>query len=55
MGIVRLTGGRSLAASMATMPADGTFETGTANLTEIAQWLIAHVDVERAPSSGCRQ
>jgi len=55
MGIVRLTGGRSLAVSMATMPADRTFETGTANLTEIAQWLIAHVDAKRVSSSGCRQ
>ena len=55
MGIVRLTDGRSLAVSMATMPADRTFETGTANLTEIAQWLIAHVVVGRVPSSGCRQ
>jgi hypothetical protein len=55
MGIVRLTGGRRLAASMATMPADGTFETGTANLTEIAQWLIAHVDARRVSPSGCRK
>jgi hypothetical protein len=54
MGIVRLAGGHSLAASMATMPADGTFATGTANLTEIAQWLIAHVDARRLSSSGCR-
>jgi hypothetical protein len=55
MGIVRLTGGRFLAASIATMPADGTFEAGTSNLTEIAQWLIAHVDVKAVSSSGCRQ
>jgi hypothetical protein len=55
MGIVRLTGGRSLAASMATTPADGTFETGTANLTEIARWLIAHVDPRSLSSSGCRR
>jgi hypothetical protein len=55
MGIVRLTGGRRLAASMATMPADGTFETGTASLTEIAQWLIAHVDAKSVSPSGCRK
>ena len=55
MGIVRLTGGRSLAVSVATMPADRTFETGTANLTEIAQWLIAHVEAKRVSSSGCRE
>ena len=43
----QLANGRSLAASIATMPADGSFETGTAHLTQIAQWLIDHVDVER--------
>lgn len=55
MGIVRLSNGHALAASIATMPADGSFAAGTAHLTEIAQWLIAHVDVSsaRLPAS-CR-
>jgi hypothetical protein len=44
-----LVNGRSLAASIATMPADGSFETGTAHLTQIAQWLIDHVDASRVP------
>ena len=44
MGIIRLDNGRLLAASMATLPANGSFETGTANITQIAQWLIARVD-----------
>lgn len=47
MGLVRLPGGARLAASIATMPADGSFETGTTNLIQIARWLIAHVDLER--------
>ena len=53
MGIVRLDNGRLLAASIATMPADGSFETGTANLTQIAQWLVAHVDARRVPPREC--
>ena len=53
MGIVRLANGRSLAASIATMPADGSFETGTADLTQIAQWLIGHVDASSAPAANC--
>ena len=53
MGIVMLANGRSLAASIATMPGDGTFETGTADLTEIAKWLIAHVNQRVSPAE-CR-
>lgn len=54
MGIVRLANGRSLAASVATMPADGKFETGTANVTQIARWLISHVDGRRARPRNAR-
>jgi hypothetical protein len=53
MGVVRLANGRSLAASIATMPADGTFATGTANLTRIARWLMAHVDPQKVSPSTC--
>jgi hypothetical protein len=42
MGIVRLSNGRLLAASIATIPPDGSFATGTANLNEIARWLASH-------------
>ncbi len=45
MGIVRLPKGHSLAVSLATIAADGTFEAGTANLTNIAQWLAARDQV----------
>jgi hypothetical protein len=44
MGIIELSPGRSLAVSIATIPADGTFATATANLRQIAEWLVAHVD-----------
>jgi hypothetical protein len=54
MGIVRLSNGRFLAASIATMPADGGFATGTANLSQIAQWLMAHVDSSRLSRVRCR-
>jgi hypothetical protein len=54
MGIVRLDNGRLLATSMATLPADGSFETGTANITQIAKWLVAHVDARRVPPTNCR-
>jgi len=53
MGIVKLDNGRLLAASMATLAADGSFETGTANITQIAQWLNAHVDARRVPPASC--
>jgi hypothetical protein len=54
MGIVRLANGRSLAVSIATIPADGSFATGTANLGEIARWLIAHVDASELRPVQCR-
>jgi hypothetical protein len=53
MGIVRLENGRLVAASMATLPPDGRFETGTANITQIAEWLIAHVDSRRVSPASC--
>jgi len=53
MGVVRLANGRSLAASLATMPADGSFQTGTANLTRIARWLMSHVDPRSVSPSRC--
>jgi hypothetical protein len=55
MGIIRLSNGRSLAVSMAAIPADGSFATGTANLTRIAHWLIDHVDAKSVSPSRCRQ
>jgi hypothetical protein len=54
MGIVRLANGRSLAVSIATIPANGSFATGTANLGEIARWLIAHVDASELRPVQCR-
>jgi len=53
IGIIRLSAHRSIAAAIATQPEDGTFESGTANLTRIAQWLIAHVDVAGIAPAPC--
>jgi hypothetical protein len=53
MGIVRLGNGRLLATSIATVPADGSFATGTANLSQIARWLSSHVNVGGVPPSRC--
>lgn len=54
MGIVTV-GGRRVALTLASLPADGSHETGTRNLTAIAKWAKDHLDtrdVARAPSCG---
>lgn len=53
MGVLRV-GGRALAVTIATAPADGTHATGTAHLTALAHWVVAHVDAAVLPEgSGC--
>lgn len=54
MGIVRLSNGRPLAVSMATMPADGSFAAGIANLDQIARWLLDHVEATRVSAPHCK-
>jgi hypothetical protein len=53
MGIIRLPNGRLLATSIATIPTDGSFGTGTANLGAIAQWLVSHVNAAAVPAARC--
>jgi hypothetical protein len=53
MGIVRLVNGRPIATSIATVPSDGSFETGTANVTQMSRWLLNHIDTPKVPSSKC--
>jgi hypothetical protein len=48
MGVITVSG-KPLAVAMAVQPADGSHETGTRNLTTIAQWLVAHADVRQLP------
>ena len=49
MGVLTLPGGgRQVAVTMATIPRDGTFATGTRNLTRIARWVAAHVNAAAA-------
>ena len=45
LGIVRVAN-RSFAVSIATAPRDGSHATGTAHLTRIARWVVAHVDAD---------
>jgi hypothetical protein len=52
MGIFRV-GGRPVAVSIATMPSDGTFGTGTANLGAIASWLASHLKAAAVPPARC--
>jgi hypothetical protein len=54
MGILRLSNGRLLAVSMMTTAPDGNFGTATSNLSQLARWVIEHVDAEAVPASQCR-
>jgi hypothetical protein len=49
MGVL-VIGHRPLAVTIAALPADGQHGTGTAQLTRIARWLVAHADVRRLPA-----
>jgi hypothetical protein len=48
MGLLTLPGGRQVAVTMATVPRDGSFASGTRNLTRIARWLAGHVNAASA-------
>jgi hypothetical protein len=54
MGIL-MVHGRPLAVAIATIPADGSHETGTRNLTQIARWLVRHASTDQLPRrpTGC--
>ena len=50
MGVIEV-GGRKLAVALAsTAPEHGT---GTANLSELAVWVAAHVQASAVPESSC--
>ncbi|MCP9490418.1 MAG: hypothetical protein MSC31_11165 [Solirubrobacteraceae bacterium MAG38_C4-C5] len=51
MGIVSIEG-VPVAVTIATTPADGSHETGTSNLSTIAEWLVSNADVTGLPT-GC--
>jgi hypothetical protein len=48
MGVMTI-GRRPVAMAMATRPADGSHETGIANLTAIARWLAGHAHTTALP------
>ena len=49
MGIMTVHG-KPLAVAVATIPADGSHESGTNNLTAIARWLVRHANTAAVPS-----
>jgi hypothetical protein len=49
MGILSIHG-KPLAVTIAAQPADGQHGTGTAQLTRIARWVVAHADVRHVPT-----
>lgn len=51
MGVLTLMGNKPVAVTIATLPADGSHETGTRNLTQIAQWAAKNIDPAQATSS----
>lgn len=51
MGIVTLANGSRIALAIASEPADGSFETGKANLTALARWAVANLKVRG--TGGC--
>lgn len=46
MGVVTVQG-RPLAVTLASLPGDGSHETGLRNLTRLARWVVSHVDARR--------
>jgi hypothetical protein len=51
MGVLTLKGNKPVAVTIATLPADGSHETGTRNLTQIAQWAAKNIDPAQATRS----
>ncbi len=53
MGVLELSNGRRIAVTAATIPSDGSFESGTRSLTLIARWLVRHVNTRAAHPPRC--
>ena len=53
MGLLELPNGRTVAVSVATIPADGRYDSGVRSLTRIARWLVQHLDVNGVPGRRC--
>jgi hypothetical protein len=53
MGLLELPSGRSVAVSVAIVPADGRFDSGTRSLTRIARWLVEHLNKGAVPARRC--
>jgi hypothetical protein len=53
MGVLEPSRGRSIAVTVAAIPADGSFDTGTRSLTRIARWAVRHADGQAADPPRC--
>ena len=53
LGLLELPNGRRVAVTVATLPSDGRFDTGTRNLTRIARWLTEHLNRAAVPKLSC--
>jgi len=55
MGLVTLANGSRIGLAIASEPTDGRFETGTANVTALARWAVAHAAANTAAKGpgGC--
>ncbi len=49
MGVLVIKG-KPIAVTVAALPGDGQHTTGTAQLTRIAKWVVAHADVRKLPA-----
>jgi hypothetical protein len=51
LAVIRLSNGQEAGVAMASVPADGSYQTGTQNLNTIAEWAATHI--RKAGASGC--
>ena len=51
LGVVTLADGNRIGLAIASEPADGRFETGTANLTALARWAVGHLETKETGGS----
>ena len=53
MGLLTLPGNRVLAVTLMVQPDSGDFAAGTAALTRLARWVVAHADRAAVPAARC--
>jgi hypothetical protein len=53
LGVLTLPDDRTVAVTLASMPADGSFATGTQDLTELARWVAPRIARRGIRGGGC--